>query len=158
ARMLTPRTTIAAILFASCSSAGHDAEPLGDAPPNAIDAARPPDTAPPALQDPNAPGPWKVGVHTVQLTDPARNRTFATDVWYPIDPSTTDGKPNEYKLESLFGTLASIASPARRDATPLAGTFPLVLFSHGFGGIRFQSYFVTERLASHGFVVVAPDH
>jgi predicted dienelactone hydrolase len=158
-RMLTPRTTIAAILFASCSSAGHEEAPPGDAPP-AIDASLPsPDAAPPgALQDPSGPGPWKVGVHTVQLTDPARNRTFATEVWYPIDPATTNGKANEYKLESLLGTLASIASPARRDATPLAGTFPLVLFSHGFGGIRFQSYFATERLASHGFVVVAPDH
>lgn len=131
-----------------------------------VDAAVPPQELP--VQDPGANGPWKAGVRTVQLTDPARNRKMSVDIWYPVDPGTTDGTANEYKLESLVGTLASMGSPARRNATPaiapagLAGAsssgWPLVVFSHGYGGIRFQSYFATERLATHGFVVVAPDH
>jgi predicted dienelactone hydrolase len=33
-----------------------------------------------------------------------------------------------------------------------------VVFSHGNNGIRFQSFFLCEQLASHGFVVAAPDH
>jgi predicted dienelactone hydrolase len=33
-----------------------------------------------------------------------------------------------------------------------------VVFSHGNNGIRFQSHFLCEQLASHGFVVAAPDH
>src|SRR3989442_1741655 len=43
---------------------------------------------------------------------------------------------------------------------PLAapGPFPLVLFSHGNGGIRFQSIFLCAHLASHGYVVASPDH
>jgi predicted dienelactone hydrolase len=42
---------------------------------------------------------------------------------------------------------------------PIAeGRFPLILFSHGAGGIRHQSLFLTEFLASHGFVVLAMDH
>src|SRR5262245_10742139 len=113
-------------------------------------------TMPPLpLQDPNVDGPWLAGVHTVELHDASRNRTFSVDVWYPAEP---DGSPNRYDPESMFGTLASIDTPARRDATPAAGTWPLIIFSHGFGGIRFQSYFITERLATHGFVVVSPDH
>jgi predicted dienelactone hydrolase len=32
------------------------------------------------------------------------------------------------------------------------------MYSHGYGGLRFISSFLTENLASHGFVVVAPDH
>ena len=36
--------------------------------------------------------------------------------------------------------------------------WPLVLFSHGAFGIRYQSTFFTVLLASHGYVVVAPDH
>jgi predicted dienelactone hydrolase len=36
--------------------------------------------------------------------------------------------------------------------------FPLVAFSHGNAAVRFQSTYQVERLASHGFVVVAPDH
>jgi len=116
------------------------------------------DAPDPMVHDPAQPGPWRVGVHTVTLTDPSRNRRFDVDVWYPVDPQHVDGSGNTYELESLFGTLASIDSPARRNATPAAGTWPLVLFSHGYGGVRFQSYFLTERLASHGIVVVAPDH
>jgi predicted dienelactone hydrolase len=34
----------------------------------------------------------------------------------------------------------------------------LVAFSHGNGGTRLQSPFLTEHLASHGWAVVAPDH
>jgi predicted dienelactone hydrolase len=33
-----------------------------------------------------------------------------------------------------------------------------VVFSHGNGGVRFQSWFLMQALASHGFVVAAPDH
>jgi predicted dienelactone hydrolase len=51
-----------------------------------------------------------------------------------------------------------VATPAFRDVTRAPGTFPLVLFSHGNGGIRFQSFFFCAHLASHGFVVVSPDH
>lgn len=36
--------------------------------------------------------------------------------------------------------------------------FPVVVFSHGNQGINFQSVFFTEHLASHGYVVVAPNH
>jgi predicted dienelactone hydrolase len=35
---------------------------------------------------------------------------------------------------------------------------PIVLFSHGLGGYRSQSSFLTAHLASWGFVVVAPEH
>ena len=38
------------------------------------------------------------------------------------------------------------------------GPYPLVVFSHGNGGMRLQSLFFTEYLASHGYVVIAPDH
>ncbi|MGI9578333.1 MAG: alpha/beta hydrolase family protein, partial [Microthrixaceae bacterium] len=38
------------------------------------------------------------------------------------------------------------------------GEFPLVIYSHGNGGLRYVSSFMTEHLASHGFVVLAPDH
>jgi predicted dienelactone hydrolase len=56
--------------------------------------------------------------------------------------------------------VTSLASKVALDAPPPSshGPFPLVVFSHGSGGIRFQSWFLTEALASHGFFVVAPDH
>ena len=39
---------------------------------------------------------------------------------------------------------------------PLA--FPVIAFSHCHNCIRFSAMSIAERLASHGFVVVAPDH
>lgn len=151
------RTLPLAVLVACSSSASMpDSAPP---PSTSTDARVTPveiDAAPAPVYDPGQPGPWKVGVHTVELTDAARNRTFSVEVWYPVDPATTDGEDNTY---SLLGGLVSLPSPARRDSSPASGgPWPLVVFSHGYGGIRFQSFFWTEQLASHGFVVAAPDH
>ncbi len=35
---------------------------------------------------------------------------------------------------------------------------PIIMFSHGSGGMPYQSTYYTRHLASHGFVVVAPPH
>jgi predicted dienelactone hydrolase len=77
------------------------------------------------------------------------------DVWYPSDAGTSSGSP-----ASLDLLVADIALPGvRRDADVATGErFPLVVFSHGSGGVRFQSWFLLEALASHGYIVVAPDH
>lgn len=158
---MTERAIWVVVFVVGCSSGGgakSDDPSLPDASSTQADAEAPVPDAGEPLRDPAKPGPWAVGVRTVRLTDPARNRSFQVEVWYPVDPAHVDGSQNRYELDSILGTLASIQSPARRDATAATGNWPLVLFSHGYGGIRFQSYFLTEHLASHGFVVVAPDH
>ncbi len=78
---------------------------------------------------------------------------LTADVWYPTAASS--GAKAAYGLAGV-----SYRSDTAYDATPpIAGRrFPLVVFSHGYGGIRFQSSFLTELLASHGFVVAAADH
>jgi predicted dienelactone hydrolase len=146
--------TVIALLLSGCASSSEETSPP-DAAVVVVDAPSTPD-AEAALQDPGAGGPYKAGVKTIQLTDASRNRKLPVDIWYPV--VDTSGTQNTYKLETLLGTLASIDSPARRNATPAAGAWPVIVFSHGFGGVRFQSYFLTERLATHGFVVIAMDH
>lgn len=47
---------------------------------------------------------------------------------------------------------------ATREAPVAGDALGLVLFSHGFAGMRLQSTTITTHLASHGFVVAAPDH
>jgi predicted dienelactone hydrolase len=133
-----------------------DAGAIADGGPDpVVDAGRQPVDAGP-VPDPSRRGPYTVGVRTVKLTDPSRSRMLEVEVWYPAQ---SDGKSNTYELNGALGSIATLSSSARRDATPVAGgPWPLVVFSHGFGGIRFQSYFFTEQLASHGFVVAAPDH
>lgn len=170
-RMGAHTLTLAALatLAASCTSApaavdggldaSADAGPRADAPrlPR-HDAECSSDAGAGAPGDLLTPGPWVAGVRTVSLRDDSRARTLPVDVWYPAEPTT--GLPNAYFLDLGASTLASLCSPARRDATPLAGGGPrgLVVFSHGFGGVRFQSYFLAEHLATHGWLVAAPDH
>lgn len=36
--------------------------------------------------------------------------------------------------------------------------WPLIVFSHGFGGCAKQSAFLTSYLADNGYIVIAPDH
>ena len=38
------------------------------------------------------------------------------------------------------------------------GPWPLIIFSHCHNCVRFSAFTVAERLASHGFLVAAPDH
>ena len=105
---------------------------------------------------PSEPGHFAVGRSTFSAADEEREgRTLTLDVWYPVDPIDDVGPFSVYDL--LF---AGIESDVARADVPVSrdGPFPLIVFSHGSNGIRFQSYFLMETLASHGFVVVAPDH
>lgn len=105
---------------------------------------------------PDAVGPYAVGRTTFDVVDPHRDgRTFEVDVWYPSRPADVVGRP-----KSVIDLLvAQTPSPNAYDNPPVADRrFPLVIFSHGSGGIRFQSWFLMEHLASHGFIVAAPDH
>lgn len=108
--------------------------------------------APPA---PDALGPYAVGRTTFPVVDSDRVRSLLVDVWYPVDPGDAAGDPAFYEL-----VIIGLDSQNAIQDAPLsdAGPFPLVVFSHGNGGLRFQSLFLTEVLASHGFVVIAPDH
>lgn len=96
-------------------------------------------------------GPHAVGVATCEIQDPTDPmRRLPLDVWYPAD----EASPGSGLADHPFGQ----PHDARVDATALAGSFPLVLFSHGNSGLRRQSTFLTTHLASWGMVVAAPDH
>jgi predicted dienelactone hydrolase len=69
-------------------------------------------------------------------------------VWYP---TTAKESPHSY-THGATGSVALNAPAAQRQQ------YPLILFSHGWGGCGTQSVFLTERLAGAGYVVAAPDH
>jgi predicted dienelactone hydrolase len=68
-------------------------------------------------------------------------------LWYP-----SSGNPVAYRYAGGLASMLAVNAPIA------AGRFPLVLFSHGFGGCSTQAAFFTEALAGDGYVVVAPDH
>jgi predicted dienelactone hydrolase len=108
------------------------------------------------------PGEFPVGVRTLELVDATRMNTDGTgprpvtvEIWYPSTPAAVAGV--ERYVVNLFGFDVA-RTPTYRDVAHAPGAFPLVLFSHGNGGIRFQSIFLAAHLASHGYVVASPDH
>lgn len=101
----------------------------------------------------SAPGPWQVGYREEAVTweddllDAPRPLRLA--VWYPTDD--TDGDPVRY--DGLF-----VDDEVLGNATPSDGPLPLVVFSHGHQGFAENSSFLMRHLASHGWLVAAPDH
>jgi predicted dienelactone hydrolase len=111
--------------------------------------------------DPFARGPHPVGVRTLELRDAARDdRPVPVEVWYPAAPAHAGEDVAEATRDrfDLIPGFPAVWQEAVRDATPEPGRHPAVLFSHGYGGHRRQSTFLCTHLASHGYVVAAPDH
>ena len=115
-----------------------------------------PTAVPPAPGDvgPGAPT-YAVGRRTIQITTEP-GRTLTADVWYPAEAAAVAGVA---KSTYTFPGLAYTSTVAY-DAPPVSasGPFPLVVYSHGSGGLRYVSAYLTEALAARGFVVVAVDH
>ncbi len=123
-------------------------------------------------------GPFKVGFRTIALVDvaqvdvlafdsasgvaPKRDRALTVDLWYPADvpaaasPETYSGSlPAEPPAPPTRFTIPGIAV---RNADPVAGRFPLVIVSHGYSNETVAMSWLTENLASKGYVVAAIRH
>jgi predicted dienelactone hydrolase len=98
------------------------------------------------------PGGYGIGASTLTLVDDSRptdpngdfpgsdERTLDVEVWYP-----TEGDPEARELRD---------APVDLSGAP----YPLIVFSHGYTGVRRQSASYTSHLASHGYVIVSPDY
>ena len=115
-------------------------------------------------------GPYAVGVRTTTLTEnnavdvvaPGTERPMTVDLWYPatVKPGA---KPEVYSasLESVPPNPPvrfTIQGLAVRDAPARAGRYPLVVVSHGRSNPTIALSWLTENLASKGYVVAAIRH
>lgn len=100
-------------------------------------------------------GTYAIGHDTISIPDPATGRTISADLWYPAADGAT-GTPTRYSLlpTAYFDSKVAIE---RAPINP-AGSFPLVIYSHGSGGQSFVASFLTEDIASHGYVVLSANH
>jgi predicted dienelactone hydrolase len=139
-------------------------------------------SVPPADAPELAPrGSYQVGVRTIDLVHrgqvdilrvdkqtgkaPPYDRPLKVEVWYPavIPPGQEERTAYEMPVPGGHGfagaAVFSIPGKALRDATALGGKqFPLVIVSHGYPGSRYFLSYLTENLASKGYVVAAIDH
>jgi predicted dienelactone hydrolase len=104
-----------------------------------------------------APGAHPVGYREASLDypdpDPAAEgaaRSLRLALWYPA--AEAEGGEAAY----LGGAIPAEGVLDAPEA--LAGPLPVAIFSHGHQGYAENSGFLMEHLASHGFVVAAPDH
>lgn len=137
-------------------------EPAPSDPPVTEPApTEPPATdAPPTNLAPFSPigdGPYQVGVQTITVTDTERDRPLTVDVWFPL-LDDVDGTFHRYTFITGDYYESPRAVSATSDSISADGPFPLVVYTHGSGGLRYIDSDYTETLASHGYLVVAADH
>lgn len=127
-------------------------------------------------------GQYAVGVRTLKVVNrdqldilkfgegnqnPRYDRPLTLEVWYPASAA---GAPQLTTYRDVLGNGANdpkrpntpfeFQGRATRGARPDAsgGPYPLVIVSHGYPGSRLMMSYLTENLASKGYVVVAIDH
>ncbi len=127
-------------------------------------------------------GAYSVGVRTLELRNPGQvdilnfdkstgkapvyDRLLTIEVWYPATIPAGVPERTVYQMGlpgggSGFAGAATVAVPGKalRDAPPLNGKqYPLVVVSHGYPGSRYFLSYLSENLASKGYVVAAIDH
>jgi predicted dienelactone hydrolase len=93
---------------------------------------------------------------------PKANRALTVDLWYPAVVSTgaqrevyTASLPSEPPAAPASFTVPGIAV---RDAQPAGKAYPLVVISHGYSNSPAAMTWLTENLASKGYVVAAIRH
>ncbi len=130
-------------------------------------------------------GAHSVGVRTIELRNPGQpdilnfdkatgkaplyDRPLKVEIWYPallpsgvIEQTTYEMKvPTAAADKDASGKPQTLSIPGKalRDAPPATGqSYPLVVVSHGYPGSRYFLSYLSENLASKGYVVAAIDH
>jgi dienelactone hydrolase len=122
-------------------------------------------------------GPYAVGKISRLISDPTRtnrynvrtNSSFMVSYWYPAQAQAGD-LPGPFREKQLA------QDPAYADAytdripgfvahslpsaklSPDRPTYPVIIYSHGWGLNRASNDDKCEVLASHGYIVASPDH
>ena len=142
-----------------------------------------PTLLPPSVPGIDAPqlaalGPEKVGFRSLQFVNraqpdlqaadpttgvvPLRDRKLLVDLWYPAKVGSGAAKAT-YRA-SLWGepprppVSFSFSGIAARNAAPVGRAHPLVIVSHGYSNAPAVMTWLTENLASKGYVVAAIHH
>ena len=124
----------------------------------------------PMFQLPAPTGKYPVGTRTLYLTDSNRlemhegarpsNREIVAQLWYPA--ATSNWPKAMYRRRKETSRLSSYQAVLRthslQDVPIAAERFPVIVYNAAWWGLRNRSTFITQELASHGFVVVALSH
>ena len=131
---------------------------------------------------PQPTGLYTVGTSQFFLTDSSRKgwynneddgpRRLMIQVWYPSNITIQNNEPYMDRMDERIPAMAmemglpsftitnmeTIQSNSSSNIKSANGNFPIILFSHGLGGMRSQNSVQAEELASQGYIVFSPDH
>lgn len=143
-----------ALLCACSGKSNPDSGAVGTTP----DSGTPDAGIDPFALSVKAPGPLHTGHAMVEVDyvlPTGDSRSIPVHVWYPTDAE--DGE--QVRFDEGIGAL-DLEAVGDVDAAPAihADGYPVLVHSHGSQGWAGNSSFLLNHLASHGFVVVAPDH
>lgn len=153
------RAVLAGLLMAGAAQAQPVRQPYAVPPPDAPELA--------------ALGAYAIGTQSITVDAPdsvvlsatgiqRTARTIKARVWYPAEAAQGAVRASfTHVLPKPDGTggLFTIPSLAADGAQPIMGSrFPLVVVSHGYNGWDTFMTWLTENLATKGYVVVAIDH
>ena len=129
-------------------------------------------------------GKYNIGTQVYFWTDSSRGEVYTTDptdyrelmvqIWYPAEggenyqkaPHVTFPKKSISSIVKTAGVPSSFGNHGTQlvsnsvfGLTPIQGEkFPLILFSHGDGGLLTQNTSQVEELVSNGYIVIACNH
>ncbi len=142
------------------------------------------DNMAPSLHLPALTGSYQVGTTSYDFVDPSRDDIYAPEptdkreliakVWYP-SVAVSGATPAPYLDQALARAVApgfcfspdnfiALTSLIQTHANSVAAvstaksSYPVLLFSPGFGGLPEVYTFLAEELASHGYIVVSINH
>ena len=130
-----------------------------------------------AAELPEPRGNYPIGITYLSFTDqnrpeiftsdPTDNREITVKAWYPAEP-VENAKLAPYirnaeEIVSIFNlptSIINIKTHSKLDlsASHVQETFPVLLFSHGWGEHFSQNTVLMEELASHGYIVFSIAH
>ena len=155
--LLSPRVlgypSLLVLLFLAGSSLALVGCPSGDDDDSAVvdddDAGDDDDSAAdPQFLAPDEPGPFPPGTELYEA-ESREGFDLPVQVWFPALEATDD--------THVYDELVPGGAYDRADPD-CSVPHPVMVFSHGNSGIRYQTFSVMEFLATHGWIVVAPDH
>lgn len=119
----------------------------------------------PVIQTPAPIGPFPVGTTAIPLFPGATQASPVFRVWYPAQPGSGQGaapyavEPRQALRRNQLSRSRSAQEAALVPGSGISspGRLPVLVYFPGWGGVPSQGTVLIQDLASHGYVVAAPD-